>query len=173
MRMDTIIHSGPASNFIDRSVCCSSNQSFMKKFATVLILMFTAAQLFAGPGGNIADAVHVSGRAVVFFGPTWDEYVALTEEDKKAINAELYDFAHNRLEVLSYLEANGIREINTASQNIQIQIDPDEVITYVRGDFDHAFGLIMTDGQNEPKVVLGAVAVSELKSMFEEYFGLQ
>jgi len=70
-------------------------------------------------------------------GPSWDEYVALSEKDKNAINAELYDFAHLRLEVLSYLQENGIREINSASQNIQIQIDPDEVITYLRNDFDH------------------------------------
>jgi len=36
----------------------------------------------------------------------------------------------------------------------------------------HAFGLIMTDGQKEPKVFLGAATTSQLKSMFEEYFGL-
>jgi hypothetical protein len=55
----------------------------------------------------------------------------------------------------SFLNANGIREINTAGQNIQIQIAHSEVINYLPSDFDHAFGLIMTDGQNEPKVFLG------------------
>jgi hypothetical protein len=145
----------------------------MKKFATVLVLLFMAASVVAEPGGRVANTVNVSGRAVVFFGPTWEEYVARSEKDKDAINAELYDFAHNRLEVLSYLDANGIREINTAGQNIQIQIAPNEVINYFPSDFDRAFGLIITDGQNEPKVFLGAATVSELISMFEEYFDLQ
>jgi hypothetical protein len=45
--------------------------------------------------------------------------------------------------------------------------------TPLRSDFDHDFGLIMTDGQNEPKVLPGAAGASELKSMFEEYFGVQ
>jgi hypothetical protein len=30
----------------------------------------------------------------------------------------------------------------------------------------------MTDGLKEPKVFLGAAAASDLRSMFEEYFGL-
>jgi len=132
-----------------------------------------AASVLAEQSGSIANSVYISGRAVVFFGPSWDEYVALPEKDKYAIGAELYDFAHSRLQMLSYLEANGIQGISTASQNIQIQIAPNEVIHYLRSDFDHAFGLILTDGQNEPKVFLGAANESELKSMFAEYFGLQ
>jgi hypothetical protein len=80
----------------------------------------------------LKHTIDISGKAVVFFEPSWDEYIGLSEEDEDAIDAELYDFAHNRLEVLSYPEENGIREINSASENIQIQIDPDGVITYLR-----------------------------------------
>ena len=144
----------------------------MKRFAIVSVLLFMAAPVLANQGGNVANTIFISGRAVVFFAPSWDEYVALPEKDKDAIDQELYDFAHYRLQVLSYLKANGIQGISTASQNIQIQIDPNEVIYYFRGDFGHAFGLIMTDGQKEPKVFLGAATASQLKSMFEEYFGL-
>jgi hypothetical protein len=145
----------------------------MKKFAIFLILLFAATPVFGGQDAGNADTVSVSGRAVVFFGPSWDEYVTLPEKDKNAINEELYDFAHYRLQVLSYLEANGIREINTASQNIRVQIEPNEVIIYNRYVFDHPFGLIMTDGQSEPKIFLGAATDSELKMMFAEFFGLQ
>jgi len=144
----------------------------MKRFAIVLILLFMAAPVLAKPGGSIANTVYISGKAVVFFGPSWDEYVALPEKDKDAIDEELYDFTHYRLQVLSYLEANGIQGISTTSENIQIQIDPNEVVHYVRSDFDHAFGLIMTDGQKEPKVFMGAATTSQLKSMFEKFFGL-
>ena len=145
----------------------------MKKIATVLILLLLTASVAAAQSGNAADAVYVSGKAVVFFGPTWDEYVSLSEKDKAAINSELYDFAHYRLQVLEYLEANGIQPVSTARQNIQIQIEPNEVIHYFRRDFDHVVGLILTDGLKEPKVFMGAATASELKSMFEEYFGLQ
>jgi hypothetical protein len=144
----------------------------MKKFATVLILLFMAASVLAEQGGKVAKSIYISGRAVVFFAPSWDEYVALPEKDKHAIDQELYDFAHSQRQVLSYLDANGIQGISTASQNIQIQIAPNEVIYYFRSDFDYPFGLILTDGQNEPKVFLGAANESELKSMFAEFFSL-
>lgn len=145
----------------------------MKKFAAILILLILSAPVLAGEDGSVANSIYVSGRAVVFFGPSWDEYVALSDKDKAAIDAELYDFAHSRLQVLTYLEDNGIQGISTASQNIQVQIAPNEVIYYIRSDFDYAFGLIMTDGQNEPRVFLGAASESELKSMFAEFFSLQ
>ena len=145
----------------------------MKKFAIVFILLFMAASVAAGQAGKAANSISISGRAVVFFAPSWDEYVALPEKDKDAIDEELYDFAHSQIQVLSYLEANGIQAVSTASQNIQIQIAPNEVIYYFRSDFDHPFGLIMTDGLNEPKIFLGAAKESELKSMFAEFFSLQ
>jgi len=145
----------------------------MKNLAAVLILLFMAGPVLAEQGDIVENNFFISGRAVVFFGPSWDEYIALTDQDKDAIDTELYDFAHNRLQVRSYLEANGIRDIFTSSENIRIQIDTGEVITYFRSDLNHAFGLIMTDGLNEPKVYLGAATTSELKSMFEAYFGLQ
>jgi hypothetical protein len=145
----------------------------MKKFATVILLLFMASSVAAEQGGKDAKSIYVSGRAVVFFAPSWDEYVALPEKDKDAIDEELYDFAHSQLRVRSYLEANGIQGITTASQNIQIQIAPNEVIYYFRSDFNLPFGLILTDGQKEPKVFLGAAKESELKSMFAEFFSLQ
>jgi hypothetical protein len=150
----------------------SKRQRTMKRLAIVLILLFMAASVPANQGGSIANTVYISGKAVVFFGPSWNEYVALPEKYKDAIDEELYDFTHYRLQVLSYLEANGIQGISTTSETIRIQIDPNEVIHYIRSDFDHAFGLIMTDGRKEPKVFLGAATASQLKSMFEEYFGL-
>jgi len=145
----------------------------MKNIAAVLMLLLITAPVQAEQGENIENDFSISGKAVVFFGPTWDEYIAMTDKDKDAIDEELYDFAHNRSEVRPYLEANGIRETFTSSENIRIQVDSGEVITYFRSELNHTFGLIMTDGQNEPKVFLGAAKPSELKSMFQDYFGLQ
>lgn len=144
----------------------------MKKFAIVLIILFLAAPVLAESGASNANSIYISGRAVVFFVLSWDEYVALPEKDKDAIDQELYDFVHYRIAVLPYLKANEIQGVSTSKKNIRIQIDPNEVIYYARSDFDHLFGLIMTDGRKEPKVFAGAATASQLKSMFEEYFGL-
>jgi len=145
----------------------------MKNFAVIFIALLMTASVSAGQSENPENNLYISGRAVVFFGPTWDEYVAMTDQDKDAIDEELYDFAHNRGAVRPYLEANGIRETFTSSENIRIQNDSGKVVTYLRSELNHAFGLIMTDGQNKPKVFLGAATPSELKSMFGAYFDLQ
>jgi hypothetical protein len=119
------------------------------------------------------DILVVGGKAVVFFGLPTTEYQAMTDKEKDAIDEELYDFLHSRIKVLSFLESNDIREFLTALPKIQIQLTGSESVTYIRRDFDPPFGLIMTDGINEPGIFLGAATQSELISMFKEYFGLQ
>ena len=130
-----------------------------------------AAPALAGQA-LVEDTLVVGGKAVVFFGLPTTEYQAMTDKEKDAIDEELYDFLHYRIKVLPFLESNDIPEFLTALPKIQIQLSGSESITYIRNDFDHRFGLIMTDGMNEPEVFLGAATGSELIRMFEEYFGL-
>ena len=144
----------------------------MKILYTFLILVLMAAPVGAQQAA-VEDTLVVSGRAVVFFGPSDTEYMAMTDNEKNAIDEELYDFLHYRIKALPFLESNDLQEFLTALPKIQIQLSGTESITYIRRDFDHLFGLIMTDGVNEPVVFLGAATKSELIRMFEEYFGLQ
>ena len=130
-----------------------------------------AAPALAGQA-LVEDTLVVGGKAVVFFGLPTTEYQAMTDKEKDAIDEELYDFLHYRIKVLPFLESNDIPEFLTALPKIQIQLSGSESITFIRNDFDHRFGLIMTDGMNEPEVFLGAATKSELIRMFEEYFGL-
>ena len=143
----------------------------MKILYTFLILVLMAAPVGAQQAA-VEDTLVVSGRAVVFFGPSDTEYMAMTDNEKNAIDEELYDFLHYRIKALPFLESNDLQEFLTALPKIQIQLSGAESITFVRGDFDHLFGLIMTDGMNEPEVFLGAATKSELIRMFEEYFDL-
>jgi hypothetical protein len=131
-----------------------------------------AAPVSAGQGEVNKDTLHVSGKAVVFFGPSQAEYVAMTDQEKDKIDEALYDFYHYRNKVLSYLESNNIQEFSTVRHKIEIQIAGIESIIYVREAFEHVVGLIMTDGEQEPKVFLGAATDLDLISMFEEYFYL-
>jgi len=143
----------------------------MRILYTIFLIVLMAAPALAGQA-LVEDTLVVGGKAVVFFGLPTTEYQAMTDKEKDAIDEELYDFLHYRIKVLPFLESNDIPEFLTALPKIQIQLSGSESITFIRNDFDHRFGLIMTDGMNEPEVFLGAATESELIRMFEVYFGL-
>ena len=143
----------------------------MRILYTLYMVVLMAAPVWAGQA-VVEDTLVVAGKAVVFFGLPTTEYQAMTDKEKDAIDEELYDFLHYRIKVLPFLESEDIQEFLTALSKIQIQRSGSESITYIRSDFDHLFGLIMTDGMNEPEVFLGAATKSELIRMFEEYFDL-
>ena len=144
----------------------------MRILYSVLILLCFASPVFSEQGAVIEDTFYVSGKAVVFFGPSKSEYLAMTHEQKDAIDEELYDFYHNRGEVRPFLASNAIQEFSTARLKIQIQLADNESITYFRKDFDRVVGVILTDGRQEPRILLGAAAKSDLIALFEEYFDL-
>ena len=145
----------------------------MKKvlYSAMLLLIMTIPVL-SEQSATSEDTLYVSGTAVIFFGPSQSEYLAMTHEQKDAIDEELYDFYHNRGEVRPFLTANTIQEFSTVRLKIQIQLDGYQNITYFRKDFDSVVGLILTDGRQEPRIMLGAVNVSDMIALFEEYFGL-
>lgn len=144
----------------------------MKILDTIFILVLMAAPVGAQQGA-VEDTLVVAGEAVVFFGPSNTEYMAMTHEEKDAIDEGLYDFMHYRTKALPYLKANEIQEFLTALPKIEIQLAGAHSIIFTRHDFDHLFGLIMTDGKKQPEVFLGAANRSELIQMFKAYFGLQ
>jgi hypothetical protein len=144
----------------------------MKLSYTVFTLFLMAAPAWAQQAA-VEDILVVGGKAVVFFGPSNSEYLAMSDQEKDAIDEELYDFMHYRNKVLLFLQSNDIQEFLTAQPKIEIRLDGAHSIIFARRDFDHLFGLIMSDGKNEPEVFLGAATKSELISMFEKYFGLQ
>ena len=139
---------------------------------SILILLITAMPVIAEEEANPEDTEVVSGKAVVFFGPSQVEYLAMNDEEKHAIDEELYDFYHNRGEVSPFLASNDIQEISTARLKIQVRLEGSQRITYYRKDFDRVVGLILTDGRQEPLILLGAIAVPDLKAQFEDYFDI-
>ena len=145
----------------------------MKILSITLIIFITTIYDFAAQSGNYKDTLYISGKAVVFFGPSQAEYVSMTDEQKDTIDEDLYDFYHYRAKVGKYLELNEIQEFDTVRPKIQIQLDGNESITYRRRRMGHVVGVIMTDPEQEPKVILGVYKNPELIFMFEEYFGLE
>ncbi len=145
----------------------------MKTLSIILVLFILAVYAFADQSGNDKDTLYIAGKAVVFFGPSQAEYVSMTDQQKDAIDEDLYNFYHYRGKVLSYLELNEIQEFQTAKSKIEIQLDGNESVIYRRKDMGHVVGIIMTDPQQEPKVLIGVYNNSALISNFEEYFGLE
>lgn len=128
--------------------------------------------VFAEEEANAEDTLYVSGRAVIFFGPWQSEYLSMADEQKDAIGEELYEFYHNRGEVSSFLASNGIQVISTSRIKIQVRLEGNQSITYFLKDFDHPMGLILTDGWQEPIILPGAIAVSDMIAEFEDFFSL-
>jgi hypothetical protein len=146
----------------------------MKKLniLSAVILLFVAAPVISAPAAEPEDTLTVSGKAVVFFGPSQSEYLSMSHEQKDAIDEELYDFYHSRGEVSPFLASNEIQEISTGRLKIQVLLEGSQSITYHRNDFDRVVGMILTDGRQEPLILLGAREVSELIAQFEDFFDL-
>lgn len=145
----------------------------MRRVYPSLIFLITAFQVFTGQAEASEDTLDVSGNAVVFFGPSQAEYVAMSDNEKDKIDETLYDFYHYRRKVLPFLGLNHIQEFFTSRLKIRVQLDGPESIIYYRRGFDQVVGLIMTDGHYEPVIFLGAASDTRLISMFKEFFGLE
>ena len=119
------------------------------------------------------DVTEVKGKAVVFYGPAQQEYDAHPEVEREEWTEVLSDFEYYRDLIIPFLEKNGIAPVSTVASKINIQLEGNKRHTYVRKDFDHVVGYIMTDGKSEPKVVTGVGTDSDLLMDFKEYFKIK
>ena len=145
----------------------------MRVFTAITILLLCCLYFPAAQGGVANDTLYVSGKAVVFFGPTQAEYDSLSEEEKAEMNEVLSDFYYYREQVIPFLKSNQIQEFLTASPRIQVKLSGSEHRTFARRNFNVNVGLIMADGTQEPKVFLGVATDVDLIPMFKDYFGLE
>ena len=144
----------------------------MKLFSASFFFLILATPLLAQTGDADKDTLFVSGRAVVFFGPSQSEYLSMTDREKDGIDERLYDFYHYRGKVLDFLKLNDIQEFSTAKLKIQVLLKGTANRIYYRRSLDHFVGLIMTDGVREPRVFLGPATDADLIWMFEDFFSL-
>lgn len=132
-----------------------------------------AVPALADPAGNIKDTLQVRGKAIVFFGPSQSEYIAMSDQEKDEIDEVLYEFYHYGNEVLAFIQDNGIQAFSTAKPKVEIIFDDNDRIIYSRAGFEFIVGIIMTDGRRAPKIFLGAATDLDLISMFRQYFDLE
>ena len=145
----------------------------MRILYSAIILLIMAIPVLSEQDATAEDTLCVSGRAVVFFGPSQFEYLTMTDQEKEAIDEQLYDFYYYREKVLPFLATNGIQEFSTARRQIEIQLDNRHRISYFRKDFGRLMGVILTDGRQAPKILPGTVNKTELIFLFEKYFAIK
>ena len=145
----------------------------MRILYSAMILLFVAIPVCRGQSSVEGDTLYVRGKAVIFFGPSQSEYLTMTDQEKEAIDEQLYDFYYYREKVLPFLASNGIQEFSTARRQIEIQLDNRQRIRYFRKDFGRLMGVILTDGRQTPQIFPGAVSKTELIFLFEKYFDLK
>ncbi len=145
----------------------------MRIFTATVILLLMIVPIAAAQGEVAEDTLYVTGKAVVFFGPTEQEYDSLPPEEKAQIDEVLSDFYYYRENVIPFLKSNQIQEFLTAKSKIQVQLSDDQHLTFAKENFDHVVGLIMTDGKEDPEVFLGIATDMDLIDIFKDYFGLK
>ena len=144
----------------------------MRSVHAVVIFLLMTVPALAGQNEVPEDVLKVGGKAIVFFAPAWAEYVAMPDSEKDKIDEMLYDFYHYKLNVLPFLELHNIQAYSTARPKIQIQLADNKTIVYFRSGFQQVVGMIMTDGQHEPKIFLGAATDSDIIDRCYEFFYL-
>jgi len=144
----------------------------MKNILASAIIIFLTI-FYPAHGDTKTDALDVKGKAVVFFGPTQQEYNSLSAVKKKQANEALDDFNHYCKNVIPFLESNNIQPISTSTMRIKIQFAPTKNIIYTRKEFQQYIGYILTDGNKEPKVIFGVLTDIELIEAFKEYFNIK
>lgn len=140
---------------------------------TAVPLLLLAVQLVLVQAAWAEDSFDVSGRAVVFFTPTQDEYDALSEREQEDMNEILSDFYFYQNNVVPFLETNGIEDFHTANPVIRVVLSGQESRIFRRGQFEHDVGLIMIDGPREPVVSVGVSTDVDWIPMFKAYFNLE
>lgn len=145
----------------------------MRILYSAMILLFVAIPVCWGQSSVDGDTLYVRGKAVIFFGPSQSEYLTMTDQEKEAIDEQLYDFYYYREKVLPFLASKGIQEFSTARRQIEIQLDNHQSIRYFRKDLGRLMGVILTDGRQTPQILPGAASKTELIFLFEKYFNLK
>lgn len=124
---------------------------------------------------NISNDVELitSDKAVIYFTLSKSEYEQINEEIRWQTDEVLSDFYFYKNKVSDYLKNNNIEQILTVKKQVIIQNKDIKNLTYNKSDFDHVVGIIMVNGQKDPKVFLGVGTDTDLIEMFKAYFEIQ
>jgi len=117
--------------------------------------------------------LQVTGTGVVFFGPTQAERDSIirTEGLEAAQVFDDYDYVAGKS--ASYLKGLGIVVEFTTSPAVLVKIGDQGIRVYERKKLADYVGVILTDGLQEPRLLLGVATDEELVAEFKDFFQLK
>jgi len=142
------------------------------KRTVIILLLITCSTALALSQRTVtaqAEAINLLGRVVVFFAPQEDQYDP-TIVDSVALSDTLfgkYRCSANALE--SLLVQNKIGFFTTSANSIRVRWSGHRFVFDPAGE-DSSFGMIMSDGLKEPKVVPGFKSDVELQKEIRSFF---
>jgi len=142
----------------------------MNKFIIILIVGF--GNLFAQQGRDSTKLV-IIGQSAVFFGPSQQEYDSLAKDENSGIDEILSDFYYYQAPIAKFLKEHKIGVELTSAPLIVAQLSDGKTQTYHRRDFGQVVGVLLIDGTQEPKVMLGVETDVDLIPELEKFFKLK
>jgi hypothetical protein len=112
----------------------------------------------------------VSGKAVVFFSISQQEYDSIPKDDDSGLDEVLSDFNFYAGEVADTLRSLGFETMITGNRFVQLKLDNGESRTFDRfNNTEHIVGYILTDGVKEPLVEYGVSTDLDIISSFDAF----
>jgi hypothetical protein len=116
------------------------------------------------------DTMKVSGKAVVFFSISQQEYDSIPKDDDSGLDEVLSDFNFYAGEVADTLRSLGFETMITGNRFVQLKLDNGESRTFDRfNNTEHIVGYILTDGVKEPLVEYGVSTDLDIISSFDAF----
>lgn len=138
----------------------------MRVFAAAFVLGILANGVVFGQ-----ESLTVQGKAVIFFAPSSQEMQGFSEKKQRNTEKSATDLQFYRDQVHGFLLANAIQNIWTTRPTFSIT-HPQQTFTLARNNFSDAVGVVLTDGEQTPKVFAGVSTYIELVLRIRRYFRL-
>jgi hypothetical protein len=139
-------------------------------FPLTTILMLQA-QITPGQPGEAP--LQVSGPRIVFFSPTRAERDSIVQAEGLEIDDYLDDFQLSSGKAAVYAGAYKIPVDFTTSQIILVKIGKNTVRRVDRKTVPGLMGMLLTDGNQEPKIYPGVIAWQELIPEINDFFQIK
>jgi hypothetical protein len=119
------------------------------------------------------SALQVTGLKVVFFGPTQAERDSIIRADGLEAAQVLDDYDYVAGKSASFLKGRGIVVDFTTSLAVLVKMGDQSIRIFERKKMADYVGVILTDGLQEPRLLLGVASDEELIDEFKEFFRLK
>jgi hypothetical protein len=119
----------------------------------------------------VADTISISGRYVVFFGPSESVIEILKEKEPgRNVTQEMQSFTDAMNPVMDSLKKAGFDVQYTEKRYIKVSLRTGSEMKIDRFKLKSEFGMYMTDGFQPPAIKLGQLSTPEMHITLKNFF---